>query len=256
MAKIIYYDPEKEPGTTKENGKGRTIHYVEPEEYYSSLLGHVMNGTIVFLNAGGEDKMSPERLKKVDDVIAETYWETYEACLLPPRVLKTILRNAIGPSGQLLLEELDQARQEIILADSLEEAKDIHADRRLQFLMRGAERYLTDSQVSVGEVMADYFLLQRAVAEDIRRAENEREEGMPRTSVLEKLDRAAELEFEKMLTHVLRPQQVINLIPRAHQEDIEAFASRRRPIFRTGVFAEPIPGSSGPGDSSFGGDDW
>lgn len=255
---LIQYDPARTPGETRQSASGETVRFVEPAEYYVALLGNVMNATVVFLNAGMEGKMDPDTLSEVDEAIADAFWNEYEGCLTPPRVLRSIQRAATGPSGKIMVEDLDDVRQQLFDAENLEEAAEIHADARLQFLMRGAERYLTDTQVAVGEVTTDYLLLQRAIAEDIRRAERERDPGQPRASVLERLDRSAELMFEEMLSQVLRPQRIVDLIPQGRREDIASFARRRRPIFRTGVFADPPAGASGEGGPppAFGGDDW
>lgn len=237
---LIFYDSEHEPGSTGEDAEGRTIEYVEPERYYVAMLDHVMNVTVVFLAAQEADELTGEKLQAVDDAIAEAYWEKYLGCLTPPRVLETLREQAeAGSTGELMLEEVESAREEIFDAPTLEDAADVHASFRVQFLDQGADGYLTDYQVAVGEIMADYLLLQRAIAEDIRRAEQERAEGQPRAAILEEMDRSAELEFETMLSKVLRPSRVVDMIPSHRRSEIEEFATRRRQLFREGVLEDP-----------------
>src|SRR5690606_39771358 len=61
-----------------------------------------------------------------------------------------------------------------ISATTIDDAVEVHATYRIQMVIRGAEGMLTDVQASLGELMADYLLVQRGIAEDIRRAERER----------------------------------------------------------------------------------
>lgn len=237
---LIFYDASREVGSTEEDEQGRLIKYVSPQQYYVAMLDHVMNVTVVFLAAHAADDMTGDELKEVDDAIAEAYWEKYLGCLTPPRVMHTLREQAeAGSTGELMLEEVESARQELFDAPTLEDAADVHASFRVQFLDQGADGYLTDYQVAVGEIMADYLLLQRAIAEDVRRAEDERLDDQPRAEVLEEMDRSAELEFETMLSKVLRPNRVVDMIPGPRRSEIEEFAKRRRQLFREGVLTTP-----------------
>lgn len=232
---LVLYDPAATPGTQMTDGDGRTIQYVAPDAYFKAMLGTVMNATVVFLKTVAPGAVAEGMLHSVDDAIAQEYWDTYDGCLMPTALLALLSRSAIGPTGEILLEGVESARQEMFAAGDLTEAEEIHASFRVQFLLQGAERFLTDAQVAVGEFLTDYIFLQRCVAEDVRQAESRRAPGEPRAVVLERMDSRAELAFEKGLAKVLRPKRALELIPAHKMPDIEDFVRRRRPLAKTGL---------------------
>jgi hypothetical protein len=246
MLRYICYAPDVPAGTEEALPDGATLLYVEPEQYYAALLGELMNVQIVFLDIAFGDRVPPDRLRSVDDAIAAAFWDRYDGMLMPGRVLRTIAIAAQGPSGGLLLGELERARREIYAAATLEEANRVHTGFRVQFLLHGADRYLTDFQVSVGEVVSDFILFQRAVAEDVKRAERERKPDETRAAVLQRLDNRQELVFDKALMRILNTQAVADAIPPARRNDVREFATVREPHHLRGVFSEggDLAGSS------------
>jgi hypothetical protein len=242
----LAYAPTMTPGTDRTLPSGLHVRYVDPEEYYVSLLSTKMNATLVFLNANMPDRVPADVMPSVDDAIADAYWNVYLGCLMPPRVLRALHAASDGPSGQMLMEMLETTRREVFAAPTLDDATELHATFRLQCILQGAEQYLTDFQAAAGEFFTDYILLQRAISEDIRRAERERASGETRASVLERMDRAAELEFEKVIGVVLRPQRMVDMIPAHRRAEIDEFARRRKPVFRDGVFAHVDGQGDGP----------
>jgi len=238
MAELIHFDPQKTPGTEELSPSGKTIRYVPPEEYFAALLGEVMNVTVVFLHANTPGLLSPEQQRSVDDRIAEEYWGKYLGCLMPRRVLRAIARIAKGPSGEILLEEIEDMRRAIFEASTIGDAVEVHASCRIQMVLRGAEGMFTDEQASLGELIADYLLVQRGIAEDVRRAEKERGAGETRASVLARLDRSADLQFELVLSQVLHPKRAYQMIPKSRKRELERFAQIRRPLHQTGVLSD------------------
>lgn len=238
MSALIHYSPDHEPGTSGTTEDGRAVEYVEPERYFPALLGEVMNASVVFLHTQSPGVVPKGKRTVVDDAIAERYWETYGGCLIPRHVLATMERIAQGPSGEILLEDLEDARKSIFAAPAVEDAVEVHATFRIQMLTKGAEGMLTDAQASMGELMSDYLLVQRGVAEDIRRAESERLEEETRATVLARLDRAADLHFERLLGQVLHPKAVYQMLPRDRRNLLETFAKRRKPLHSAGVLED------------------
>lgn len=242
MAEFIQFDSNKPVGTEEPHPNGGVIRFVTPEEYFAALLGEVMNATVVFLHANAPGLLTPEQQQAVDDAIAETYWDRYLGCLLPPNVMRAIARIADGPSGDMLLADIEDARKSIFAATTIDDAVEVHATYRIQMVIRGAEGMLTDVQASLGELMADYLLVQRGIAEDIRRAERERGRGETRGAVLARLDRSADLQFERLLGQVLHPKRVYQMIPKNRRRELEQFAQSRKPLHSSGVLAE-FPGT-------------
>lgn len=243
MSVLIHYDPNQAPGTERTMPNGTTIRYVKPEEYYPRLLDRVMNATVVFLHLSSPASKVPESERvSVEDAIADIYWEKYRGCLLAPAI-RSIFRDMIeGRSGDLLLDELDDVFESMFAAPTIEDAKEIHATARVQMLDRGAEGMLTESQAAFGEFMVDYLLLQRGIAEDVRRAERERHTNAMRGSVLARYDQKGEMEFERMLMHIMRSEHIYQMIPAGRWRQFESFARRRRPFHKMGLLPKPLVG--------------
>lgn len=240
MSDLIYYDPTRTPGEVETRPDGTTVRYVEPEEYFPRLLDRVMNATVVFLHLTGPGVVPEERRQSVEDAVADVYWNVYRGCLLAPAIRDVWGRIIQGRSGDLLLDDLDEIRETLFAAPTIEDAKEIHATARVQILTKGMEGLLTETQAAFGEFMVDYLLLQRGIAEDIRRAERERDVGATRGSVLTQLDRKGDLDFERMLMHVLRSERVFQMIPSSRWRQLEDFARRRRPLHKTGLLSKPL----------------
>jgi hypothetical protein len=235
---MLAYSPDVKPGTQEDLDDGRVLRYVEPEEYFTALLGEIMNVQIVFLDIAFGDRVPAERLASVDEAIARAYWDIYEGMLMPRQVVRAIAEAADGPSGGLLIGELERARREIYGAKDLDEATRVHTGFRVQLLLHGADGYLSDQQVAVGEAVTDFILFQRAVSDDVRRAERDRQPGETRAAVLQRLDNRQELVFDKALMKILNTQGVAEAIPQARRADVIEFARGREALYQTGVFAD------------------
>jgi hypothetical protein len=135
-ANVIMYDSTVPAGAKGMDAQGRPAEYVTAEDYYRAYLGQVMNATLVFLHAGVSGRVPTENLLQVDDAIAAAYWDDYEACLMPRMVLAALARAGAGPAGQLLLDSIEQVRRDILAAESLEAAEQLHVAARLKFLDR------------------------------------------------------------------------------------------------------------------------
>jgi len=234
---FIFHDPAATPGEMLQMPDDRPAMSVPAGEYFSALLGHRMNATLVFLSAAMPGRVDPDELSLVDDAIAHAYWEEHRALLLPPRVRALVRRAMDGPSGASWSDKLERARVRIMETDSLEMASHAHAQARVEALCDGVDRLLSDLQVASLEFLVDYLLLQRAIMEDIRTAERTREQGEPRAAVLERMDRSAELVFERALGIIYKPHLIAEEIPPSRRSQVEEYARRREPLTVTGLFA-------------------
>lgn len=232
-----FHDPGAAPGEPLELPDGRRAIGVAALDYFPALLHHRMNATLVFLSAAMPGRVDPAELGAVDDAIAAAYWEEHGAVLLPPRMRALIRRASDGPSGERWATRLEDARTSVMEAPSMEAAADRHAQARIAALLEGSERQLSDLQVAALEFSIDYLLLQRAIREDIETAERRRAAGEPRAVILEQMDRAAELVFERALGIIYKPHLIAEEIPAARRRDLEDYARRREPLTTTGLFA-------------------
>lgn len=238
MAELIYYDSKREVGSTVNLPDGRTAKIVPAEEYYAQYVGYVTNIAITFLNIGAAGFVPEDLQPKVDDVIADIYWNKYEGCITPPRVMRAIARAAAEGKGKMFLEFIDAIRQAIITRDiDLAQAEEVRASMRIDAVRMGAAGRFTDYQTSVAEFICDLFLLERAAMEDVIRAEQLRKEEQTRAEMFKQFDQELSLSFEKALPKLLKSMPLVERMrsdPMLYRE-IEEFANRRAPHYRTGI---------------------
>lgn len=234
----IFYDPTETPGTEGAGPEGTPVQFVSGKEYYTRMLGFRMNVTLIFLSLNMPDRVAPEEILVLDDAVAEAYWKTYEGILIPPRIRHLLRAGSEGPSGAHWLARAETLKNHMIEADSMETATELHGVARVEMLLDGASRKLSDFQVAAGELMADYFLLQRAIREDVLTAEARRSPGQSRAAILEGMDRSAELAFEKAIATIHRLQMITEAIPQSRKAEIEKFARGRENFSSTGLFTK------------------
>lgn len=230
-------DPRKEPGTEEVDDQGRRVRIVAADEYFRRLLGSRMSATMVFLMAHNSGWVPEDQLAVVDDAIADEFWTRYEGCLVPPRVLALLRKVSAGDAGQVLIQTVESVRTELFSMESLDEAVRLHVQARVRFVQDGSAQRLTDTQVAAGEFMSDYLLLQRAIYDDIQRAEKQKAGGQTRGALLEEWDRQVKLKFDKAVAHVLRPKGGRELIPERDLALLQQYARRRPPIYQEGLLA-------------------
>lgn len=239
MSELIFYDPKVEAGTVRERSDGAKVRYVAPEVYFPHHLGYVANATVVFLNIAPSSAadLSDEVRLKVDEAIADAYWNRYQGLVLPTRVMKAIQASATGQGAGTFLSLIETARQQILNRNvDFETAAERRIEHRVEALQKGASGQITDLQTSVAEAVIDLLYLERAAMQDILRAESERDPDQPRCDLLDIWDKEADLVFEDSLPVIIRAQPVQEAIPSALMGAIQEFSAKRRPYFREGIF--------------------
>lgn len=232
MSDLIYYDPEGPVGQTgghDDGGPGWT--FVPPERFFVARLAEVLNPVSVFLQVA-MGAVPEEYIMAVDDALAAAFWDDYEGCVVPRRLLRAIARAAQNEGGRRMLDVLEEARADISGAASPEDAADIGASYRIQLLKLGADRKMGSLQVAVAELATDIILLQRGAAEDIRRAEEDRGPGEARAVALLRRDRSADMVFERLLSQVLYQKQARAALPARERRKLERFARERMPLHK------------------------
>lgn len=240
----LAYDAELALGTRLPQPNGSTMTYVTAEAYHVALLGQRMDANQVFIQAVLPGRVPTSQLSSVDDAVAEAYWQTYLGCLMPRRVVRALTRATQEPGGARVLALLEQARQEMYAAVRIADAAVVHADLRVQLLVAGATNALTERSITIGEVLADYLLLQRGVADDVRHAELKKRPGETRAAWLDRFDRDDEMQYFSMLSLIHQPQRVVERIPQRYRADVIAFASTRAITTESRVFSLDVDDST------------
>lgn len=204
---------------------------VDAARYFVGLLGERSNASMVFTQVLQPDSLghrfSPAEALAIDEALAAAFWETYQGCLMPPAVLRLLLAGARGKGGDALLDAIEDFRLELLDAPAFADATDVHTLARVDILLRGAHGEMDDRATAIGEFLCDYLLIQKAIADDVAKAEEERAPDEPRAAVLERLDRARRTTFETAIGVVLEPTRIINRVPPSERAAVEAFARRR-----------------------------
>lgn len=237
MADLIYYDPLVPAGTVRERADGVQVRHVPPQDYFRAQVGRVMNVLAVFLNIGPESPVPVDLQAAVDDAVADEYWNRYEGCLIPPRVLAVIAEESDGADA--LASLLEQARRSILTKDvSVDDAITERTRVRIAILKQGIDGVLTDRKIAIAEAVVDMFLLERAVMEDVIAAEREREKGQTRAAVILQMDADEALVFETALPVIIRPEIIHKAIPPSMRGPLQALAAKRTPFFIHGLFKD------------------
>jgi hypothetical protein len=234
----IFFDLGAKPGTTGPGPNGqRQVRFVTAQEYFVSLLGWRANATIVFLSLNSPAKLPDEECLEVDEQVARAYWDEYGGVLTPPRIRHLIRAASAGPSGSYWIHQVENLSENMIDADDLAAATELHAVSRVEALLDGIDHRLSDFQVAGSEFMADYLFLQKAVMLDVSTAEARRSPGQSRSAILEEMDKTADLELEKAMATIHRPGTIAEAIPASRRAAIEKYARARESFSSTGLFA-------------------
>jgi hypothetical protein len=152
----------------------------------------------------------------VDDRIMDALVGQLAGTLTPPTILQWLVAvgsDPNGPGGAYVLEVLEQLRVAVRSVRSLDAASRRWARWRAQLATEAARQRWSQVQVIGAEFVADWLLLQRAMADDIYTAERDRLEGEPRGDALVRIDRDASFGLEGALALVLDPASVSRLAP-------------------------------------------
>jgi hypothetical protein len=225
---MIHYDPAVPVGTERLVSDGENVRFVDAERYFRAQVGSVMNVLAVFLNIAPESGLPESLLARLDDAVAEEYWERFDGCLVPPRVERAIRRAAAESPD--LLARLEGIRNAILSPSvALEDAQSARVRVRIELLEAGMAGHLGDYPLAVAEAFADMMLLERAAMEDVLRAESERQAGQTRAEIIERMDANKDFAFEAMLPVIIRPQVILERLDTASMARFQAYAARRRP---------------------------
>lgn len=139
--------------------------------------------------------------------LEEAYWNYYHAYTLAVPVRNLVL--ACAQEGDGIIGELEHVRTRMLRAPSFDDACMEHALLRTRFVALGAHRYLSNDHVAAGEFIADYFLIQRAVALDIREAGRLRPVMRSLVYELEEREARRMLFVTRAYQHVLDPLAIL-----------------------------------------------
>ena len=165
----------------------RPVEKADPEEFFLRLLDECTTiigpTTLIWLNPN----IPGERKGEIEDRVIEYFRGTLDG-LMVPRALRRLIRETAQQSRDpdVFGAYLNGLAEDVLDPDiDLPEALQRRAYGRVQLIGTGADGVLSEAEVSVCELAADLFLLQKAATLDVERAEDERPVGQTRGQWLE-----------------------------------------------------------------------
>lgn len=170
-------------------------------------------------------------------VIEEAFWTQCDGYLIGPTLLR-LLAWAEDLGGVWVVEEAQSLQKQIFLPFSWGDVLRTHAEARLRWLTAGAEG-VSDPTVGLLEFLADYFLLQRAVADDVRWASRYRSEEESTAVLLCRGWKAGRLRFTRTLSHLADAQEIERALRPEAWDPVREFARVRNRFPEGGILTLP-----------------
>lgn len=233
----IAYAPDARLGTLGYTSLGQPFRYCTPAEYYTARLWHTFNAVQVFMEIPFALAGDLATCQAVEDQVAEAYWERHDGVLLPPRVVRQIAIVSGQVTGNRLMLWGERWIDDIGRAETYADALRHHGAARSEVLVTSQTADVSALVIATAEILADVFLVSRAIREDIRTAEEERGPNELRGTVLGVMDRDVRLRFEKALDYVLSPEALYNGLSEEAQEAARHFAPYRGRLHERGVLS-------------------
>lgn len=210
-------------------------------KYFLDQLASSWNVLPVFLTI--MEDAHPDRRFAISRAVERAFWNQHDGMLIHYCI--TSLVKHLERTGQE--EVIHQAKRLIVelhRARNMEEAMEAHLTSRLHAGMQGCYDDLDEDSVAAWELLADYFLLQRACAQDVRKAARTRAPGESTAARLTRM--ANRLHFTSALRHVFSPYALLDRYLKLGSDPCELIDlsdyGRTRQHLKDSVLAR-VPGS-------------
>lgn len=216
------------------------VGYAHPVDVASGLhvaaLGWRATPLVAFLDASVHPGLSNEARSHVDDALSSAWHASLSDTCTPPAVLRLLLelnRDATGPGGPWILEQLEGARIALRGGSGLAAFLRPWAAWRAQLANEARRGGWSENQRNIAEVLCDWLLLQRACSEDLVLADRDRGPSETRGDALARRDAIGPFVLEQALAAILEPTAVGRNAPDSaaaaalalHDENQSALAS-------------------------------
>lgn len=218
---------------------------VDATTFYRAHLWHSFNIRNVLQETGKATRLlGPAGSRAVEDAIVRDFWEIHGGVLMPPRMLAMVSAASALRGGSRLVQWTDEWMESICRAgDGMPGAERAYGVARAEASrVMAASQALDPLVMGAAEFVADFLLLQRALAEDVRAAEANLAPTALRARVLAAVEQKKEGDFLRYLAIVLKPDQIVARFPAGAEAVARTVApSRTASVSVDGLFAALVP---------------
>jgi hypothetical protein len=181
---------------------------ITDKSYFLSRLETAWNAFSVFSEI--MERAVPHERYAISAAVERAFWNEYDGVLVSPWI-KSLITHLAHRHQPDAVDQATQLLVELHRAKDMNQARRAHLDRRLGAVYAGRADYLDDEGVAGCELLADYFLLQRACAEDVRNASRKRARLESTAARLTRMDNAQPgLHFRRTLAYVSNPSALFD----------------------------------------------
>lgn len=175
-------------------------------KYFLDRLGSSGCALGVFLEL--MRRANPLQRNAISARLEQVFWEEYDGVLLHPGV-KVLLHDLAVSGREIVVLEAERLLTELHYSATLGRARGLHLTSRIQAIRWGQGGLLDEQGVAAWEVLVDYFFLQRAAAEDIRRASRLKASGESTAARLTRMGTYGGTHFRRAFLHVSSPHLLV-----------------------------------------------
>lgn len=191
------------------------------------------------------ERAAPSNRYAISEAVEQAFWNEYDGVLLHPWI-RMLLQHLEISGAETVMLEAERLLGELHWASSLKQARIFHANSRARAIRSGHTEEVDEHSVAAWELLADYFLLQRALAEDVRRASRIRAAGETTAARLARIDAYGRTYFHQTRRHVSSPRLMVREWVRSTGERIDlpslvAYGKSRQGVKRS-VLLSYVPG--------------
>lgn len=232
----ITYQPGAVLGATVETPKGHKAVAVSALEFHLALFDVRINATAILTMLPPAQAGKEGEYLELEESLVSYYWDKLGGFLLPRRMRKLLVRLVNDDTEGEWFHRVASVTDTLVSAPDMETATNDHVESRLSWLRMGAQGLVSPLHGAGGEFFADYAYLQRAIIEDMREAEENKERGS-RIPYLRRLEEEGGFTFEGAFQDMLRADRIANEIPASERPSLARYMEKRRHSLDNGIFA-------------------
>ncbi|HST57567.1 MAG TPA: hypothetical protein VLK84_02695 [Longimicrobium sp.] len=189
------------------------------------------------------ERAHPRDRNQISEAVERAFWDEFDGVLLHPQV-RALLANLTAVGRDAVVIEAESLLGQFHWAEDMKEARRWHIESRLRGMSSGRRGVISEGAVAAWEFLADYFLLQRATAEDIRNASRTKAAGESTAARLSRMDAYNRTHFSRTHLHVSFSTSMLDeyLAGRHHPQQLIRLAEygRSRQALDAPVLSSPL----------------
>jgi hypothetical protein len=146
---------------------------------------------------------------EISAAVERSFWNEHDGVLLHPWI-RALLEKLKTSGREFVILEVERLLGQLHWAEDMKEARRWHLNSRLRAVGKGASGELDEKSVAAWEFLTDYFLMQRAAAEDVREASRRKSDGESTAARLMRMDAYDRTHFSRTRLHLSFPHSLLD----------------------------------------------